>query len=238
MTSAITPPRRATTSDQAYEAILDAILSGRLHANEPLRLKNLAESLDMSMMPVREAVRRLEALGVIETEPYRGARVREVSSTDLLDIYRTRILLEGHMTRRAATRFTPELAAKAREFLDEQQARQRIGDREGARTAHRNFHFTIYSAAETPWAMLSVEPAWANSERYRVVSGITPGIVAMRRAEHTAIIEACERLDPDAAERALQDHLVRTVLALSPEAAGELAAELGIPLPAPGDAVT
>ncbi|MGJ3507877.1 GntR family transcriptional regulator [Enemella sp. A6] len=228
--AAITPPRRATTSDQAYEAILDAILQGRLLPNEPLRLKNLAESLEMSMMPVREAVRRLEALGVIEVEPYRGARVREVSAADLTDTYRTRILLEGYLARRAAVRFTPEVHAEALAQLDLQAERQQNHDPDAARAAHRGFHFTIYQAAEAPWAVRSVEPTWANSERYRVAAGMNPTAVAMRRTEHDALLSACASGDPDAAERALREHLVRTVANLNPGAADQLAAEFNISL--------
>lgn len=229
--TAITPPRRTTTSDQAYDAILDAILAGRLQPGESLTLKHLSESLEMSMMPVREAVRKLEALGIIESEPYRGSRVREITTEDLIDIYRTRLLLERHLVRRAASRFTPELETAALECLDRQQQRLAMNDREGARLAHKDFHFTIYRAASAPWALLSAEPTWANSERYREVSGQRQENVARRRSEHEAILNACVAGDPDTAVAALEDHLMRTVCAISQDAAAEIADELSIAMP-------
>ncbi|MGP6175333.1 GntR family transcriptional regulator [Corynebacterium sp. A21] len=228
----IQPPKRLTTADQAYETILAAIVEGKFRPEQPLRINALAELLDMSMMPVREALSRLEALGVIESEPYRGVRIRKLSITDLIDTYRTRILLEGFLARQAATCFTTEAQERALAFLDLQEERNKINDLEGARNAHKGFHFTIYEAAQAPWAVRSAEPTWANSERYRIEAKITPEVVAFRRQEHEEILAACVAGDPDRAELALRDHLILTVQAIDHEAAGAIAHDLGFPLPA------
>lgn len=228
---AIQPPKRLTTADQAYETILAAIVEGKFRPEEPLRINTLAKSLGMSMMPVREALSRLETLGVIESQPYRGVRVRELSMPDLVDTYRTRILLEGFLTRQAATRFTPDMEKRAVGFLDLQADRNTVNDLEGARNAHRDFHFTVYEAAQTPWTVHAIEPTWANSERYRIAAKVTPEIVAFRRQEHEEILAACVAGDPDRAERALRDHLLRTVQAIDPASAETIAHDLGLPLP-------
>lgn len=230
---AILPPRRLTTADQAYETILAAIVEGKFRPEEPLRINTLAQSLGMSMMPVREALSRLETLGVIESEPYRGVRVRKLSLTDLIDTYRTRILLEGFLTRRAATRFTSEMEKRAVDFLDLQADRTAAGDLEGARNAHRGFHFTIYEAAKAPWALHAIQPTWANSNRYQIEAKVTPEAVAMRRQEHEEILAACVAGDEDRAERAIRDHLLRTVQAIDLASAEIIASDLGLPSPAP-----
>lgn len=228
---AIRPPKRLTTADQAYQTLLDAIAQGKFRPEEPLRINTLAQSLGMSMMPVREALSRLEALGIIESEPYRGVRVRGLSIPDLIDTYRTRILLEGFLTRQAATRFTTEAKERALTFLDLQAERHKINDLEGARNAHRDFHFTIYEAAQAPWAVRSIEPTWANSERYRITATVPPEIAALRRQEHEEILAACVASAPDRAESALRNHLLLTVQAIDREAAATIAHDLGFSLP-------
>ena len=70
-------------------------------------------------MPIREAVRRLDAVGLVENIPHRGARVSELSVTDLAEVYEVRIALETLAMRRAAARFTDVRAAHARECLTE-----------------------------------------------------------------------------------------------------------------------
>lgn len=228
---AIRPPKRLTTADQAYHTILNAIVEGKFGPEEPLRINTLAKSLGMSMMPVREALSRLETLGVIESQPYRGVRVRDLSIPDLIDTYRTRVLLEGFLARQAAQRFTNEAKERALAFLDLQAERNKINDLEGARNAHRDFHYTIYEAAQAPWTIHAIEPTWMNSERYRIAAKVTPEVVALRRAEHEEILMACAEGDPEKAEQALQNHLLRTVQAIEPAAAETIATDLGLVLP-------
>src|SRR5918996_5475846 len=89
---AVTRPR--TLAEHAAAELQEAILSGELAPGTPLRLEKLARTLDMSPMPVREAVRQLETLGLAEHVPHRGARVSRLSIDDLRDTYEARPPLE------------------------------------------------------------------------------------------------------------------------------------------------
>ena len=82
-----------SASDIAARELFDAIVDGRIPPGSPLRLKELSEQLGMSMMPVREAIRRLAALDLVEMEPRKGARVRERALADLQDTYFSRLHL-------------------------------------------------------------------------------------------------------------------------------------------------
>ncbi|MFH8252546.1 GntR family transcriptional regulator [Microbacterium sp. B2969] len=85
--------------DQVFDAIRAAIMSGELPAGFRLRIRDLAEELGTSVMPVREAIRRLEEIGLAEAIPYRGAVVKEFTDKELLDLYAVRRLLEVEATR-------------------------------------------------------------------------------------------------------------------------------------------
>src|SRR4029450_5865281 len=81
---------RRTLAEHAAAELHQLILSGELPSGTPLRLVELASRLEMSQMPVREGLRRLEALGLVEIIPHRGAWVRDLSAGDLRDTYATR----------------------------------------------------------------------------------------------------------------------------------------------------
>src|SRR4051794_20786594 len=84
----------ATLADAATAELRDRILSGELQSGAPLRLEELARSLGMSISPIREAVRKLETLGLAEHVAHRGSRVKQLDVRDLHDVYEARLVLE------------------------------------------------------------------------------------------------------------------------------------------------
>jgi DNA-binding GntR family transcriptional regulator len=216
MTSCAEPARdrHRTLESQAVSEIQQRILSGELEPGQRLRIEQLAEMLDMSPMPVRDALHRLEALGFTDRIPHRGTRVRPLSSADLVDLYAARIPLEMLAVRRAAEHFTPQTAEVARNLLD---AYRRLYDQDptGARETHLKFHFTLYAAAGSPWLIRLIRPLVESAERYRVLSLPSRGSIEERRREHLAILDACIAHEPEQASIALRDHLSATMHALA-----------------------
>src|ERR1700730_15071331 len=106
-----------TLAEKAFETLHWAIITGHLRPGARLPIEELADVLDMSPMPIREAVRRLDAAGLVENIPHRGARVTELSITDLAEVYEVRLALEVLAIRRAAARFSAAHAAEARRCL-------------------------------------------------------------------------------------------------------------------------
>jgi DNA-binding GntR family transcriptional regulator len=207
--TSITRPHR-TLAERALADLHEAILTGELPPGTPLRLEHLARTLDMSPMPVREAIRQLERLGLAEHVPHRGARVSRLSTDDLRDTYEARLALETLAIRHAAERFTGELAAAAELSLTEHVRAYKADDLRRARTAHAEFHLGLYEASGSTWLPRLIRPLWENSERYRVASLYSRRSLERRRREHERILEACVAHDPDEAEAALRDHLVVT----------------------------
>src|SRR5262249_2433451 len=154
-----------TLAEKAYETLHQAIIAGALRPGTRLPIEELAEHLEMSPMPIREAVRRLDAVGLVENVPHRGARVTNLSVTDLAEAYEARRALEVPAIRRAAERFGEARAGHARECLD---VLEGMPDDASVPTseAHARFHFALYDAAESAWLLRTIGPLWQVSERY------------------------------------------------------------------------
>jgi len=202
---------RRTLAETAAAELHQLILSGELPSGTPLRLVELATRLDMSQMPVREGLRRLEALGLVDIIPHRGAWVRELSLDDLRDTHETRLALESLAVRAAAEHFGEEDEQTAVAALAEHMRLSLADDSIGARQAHADFHFALYRAGGSQWLARAIEPVWQNSERYRFGSRQSEIEIERIRQEHQAILDACVDRDPDAAEEALRNHLTGAV---------------------------
>jgi len=188
-----------------------AIITGRIPAGRRLPIEELAETLEMSPMPIREALRRLDADGLVEHIPHRGARVRELSLDDLREVYEARLALEPLAIAHAAERFTDDDAARAGDALERHVAAYERGTAVEALAAHTEFHFALYEAAQSRWLVRLITPLWETSERYRLALAPRPDrALAKRRAEHERILAACVAHDPETAARELRDHLALT----------------------------
>jgi DNA-binding GntR family transcriptional regulator len=202
-----------TLAEKAYETLHTAIITGALRPGARLPIEDLAEYLEMSPMPIREAVRRLDAVGLVENVPHRGARVMELSVTELAEVYEVRLALEVPAIRHAAERFSEARAEHAAEVLSQLEA---MADDASVATseAHARFHFALYDAAQSAWLLRVIRPTWQVCERYALE---WPQVrrLADRAAEHREILAACEAHDPDRAARALREHLATTANSLA-----------------------
>ncbi len=213
-----------TLAEKAFETLHVAIITGQLRPGARLPIEELAELLEMSPMPIREAVRRLDAAGLVENIPHRGARVTGLSITDLTEVYEARLALEVLAIRRAAQRFTPAREQETREKLA---ALDPKSDDNSAATsqAHEAFHFALYAAAESAWLLRLIRPVWETSERYCLEVPQCRQLAA-RTAEHEEIVAACVAGDPDRAALALRRHLATTANNIAVAMGGEPLYEL------------
>jgi DNA-binding GntR family transcriptional regulator len=208
-----------TLAEKAFDTLHTAIITGQLRPGTRLPIEELAELLEMSPMPIREAVRRLDAAGLVENIPHRGARVTELSVRDLSEAYETRLALEVLAIRRAAERLTAAQAIEARRTLA---VLNQFGDEVSAAAseAHTRFHFALYEASDSVWLLRLILPVWETSERYCLEE---PKVrrLAERSAEHEEILAGCEAHDADRAAAALHHHLAVTANGLASAMGGE-----------------
>ena len=199
--------RHRTMAEAALERLREAIILGELTPGTPLRLEDLARQLGMSISPIREAVRQLEALGLAEHVPHHGAKVMALDIEELRELFSVRRALEGMAVRRAAELFDEANAQAARAQLDSYDEARRRGDIRSAVRAHGAFHFALYEAARSPWLLRLIRPAWDSCERYRAVL-VAKGAVQDRHEElDVALLVACRAHEPERAEQALHEHL-------------------------------
>lgn len=199
-----------TRAEAAIEILQNEIVSGKLAPSAPLRLEQVAARLNMSVMPVRAALHGLEALGLVERSPRRGARVATFSVHDLRDTYEARLLIEGRAIRRAAENLTAEDEEIATQHLERYVEASIRGDVALSRSEHMAFHFTLYEAGGSEWLLRLIRPLWANAERYRTISMPGRGTLDSQREEHESILAACVNHNTDAASRLLHQHLALT----------------------------
>ena len=197
-----------TLADRAFAAIHDAIVAGQLAPGERLPIEELGEALGMSAMPIREALRRLDAAGLVENIPHRGGRVTQLSIEDLGEVYEARLALEPLATARAAARFDGEHEAIALERLAVLE-RLIAEDTPETWAAHTAFHFALYDAGESSWLLRLISPLWETSQRYRMASAVSSKLTT-RRAEHSLILQAAIAHDSERASLLMYDHLATT----------------------------
>ena len=198
-----------TLSELAERKLREAIISGELPPGAPRRLQEQIERLEMSSVPIREALRYLERSGLVKRQPHRGTVVTEMSSDDLRDTYDLRMELESLAVRRAAERMTDEDQDRLEALLEEYTTTWQA-DSEITRHLHRELHMSIYAIAGSTWLERLVPMLWDNSERYRRFS-IEYRTKADILEEHRRLVELCTARDSAGAVAALRDHLRKNI---------------------------
>lgn len=157
----IRPARRQTLSDQVYGTLSEMLLSGALRPHDRLSLRDLAERLEVSMMPVREAVSRLAASGALDVSPKRAVMVPLMTAAEFADLTMVRMVNEGHAARLATLHASKTeragivaLAERFEEVLD------RAYGSATAVAANKDLHFALYRAAGSPALLEVITMLW------------------------------------------------------------------------------
>lgn len=207
-----------TLADRAFWVLHRAIVTGVLEPGERLPIEDLAEQLEMSAMPIREALRRLDSVGLVRSLPHRGARVAELSMDDLREVYEARLALEPLALARAADRRSDEDLASARAALAQLiKAAKRRGPERWK--AHTDYHLALYRAAQSRWLLRLITPLWESSERYRMSLG-PRGNLDLREAEHQEMFRVVADREPERAAALMHNHLAVTANRLSEHLGG------------------
>ncbi len=198
-------PNRPRTATEFVEAGLrQAILTGKIAPGTPLRQEELAALFGVSRMPVREALRQLEAQALVEFEPHKGAVVTEISAEDAADNYAIRRALEPAALALSIPHLTDEDFARADEVmadLDGEADQARLGD------LNRRFHLCLYGAAGRPKLLALVNAQLAAADRYLRFHLAVKGRDHLAQTEHRALLDAARARDVAAGQAVLLQHL-------------------------------
>ena len=193
---------RTVLREQVKELLLERILAHVYAPGDRLVETRIAQELGVSQAPVREALRELETLRFVESSPFKGAWVREISDDELAEIYPIRAALEDVAARAAALRLAGDVTALEREIRGMEQAK----DVHEQVEHDVRFHRLIVDASGNArlielWASLQVE---ARTMITALRTGLDAGEVARR---HEPIVEALRRQDADAAGQRIRAHV-------------------------------
>ncbi len=189
-----------------YARLREAIIDGSFAAGEPLREAALSERFGVSKTPIREALVRLQQDGLVEIAPYRGARAKRYSPSDLQEIYAAREILEAECVRRAATDADPALIALLRANLERTASSLVAGDLDDVTIALDDFDDILFAQLRN--SLLDEIQAKLSAHLQRI--GRLGGSGARFEAsldQHRKIVAAIEASDPAGAIELLRAHL-------------------------------
>ncbi len=212
---ALSPVGRETLHDRVYAELRRSLIHGMFEAGQPLRILELAETLQTSTMPVREALGRLVSEQALEALPNRTVRVPQINRETLDDLARARCLIEGQMTALALARLGQEDFARLRALTADCDAAFRGDDPDKAHITselNHDFHFYIYRTAGSAVLIPIVESLWLQSGPYvRAAAEIHDERRDIPATHfHWALIEALERGDEAASVAAVTDDIRRS----------------------------
>jgi DNA-binding GntR family transcriptional regulator len=198
-------PRRAL-HEEAFAAIREFILAGGLRADTFVSANQIARELGVSVTPVKAALERLEASGLVQVLPQRGVRLAAFGADDIRDIYDLREGLEALALDLAPRPFPAEPLARMAAIVEECEAYVRAEDRRRYTQADIRFHEILVAASGNRRLVATFSALQSQIQLVRLRAIVLPGRPLKSHVEHRAIVEALGR-DPDAARALLRAHI-------------------------------
>ena len=201
-------------TEKAYQMIRDSIASGRFPAGMPLREAMLAELVQASRTPVREAIRRLHAEGYVDVRPSAGAVVSAWNAKRVADLAGIRAVLEGHAAFLAATRANSEQIHALHLACEEMEAL--LKDREAAKpedftAANNKFHHSLLEASDNEQLVMTAGSLMELALITETFRRFSPERLIRSCSDHQRIVEAIRSQDPLWAEATMRSHILASV---------------------------
>lgn len=194
---------------RAYEAIRGAILDVQYQPGDALYEVELAERLEMSRTPVREAIRQLVSEGLVRTVPYRGTFVKAVSKDEAREIYETAEGLEGMAAFLAALHASEDDVARLRDAVDTMERALRAQEIDVLIEADEQYHEALHRACKNAYLVASLNRLYGQVHRIRLITARLR-VDSMKSVEdHRATADAVNRRDPERARHSTHRHWAR-----------------------------
>lgn len=198
-----------TLQQSVFDELFDAIVTGVLHPGERVTIRSLAETLQVSVMPVREALRRLEALGCISSEN-RKFKVNELSIDNLNELYELRIMLESKAVKQACHKCNEADIAELEKIHDRYVA---VEGGEDFLAINKEFHFYIYNLSHSPITLNLIGNLWDRVSPYLYIlsKNIAKSVSQKTSLHHAGMIEALKNQDEQTIQKWLECDLTFSV---------------------------
>ena len=187
-----------------FESLRHSIILGEMEDGASLRQEEIAKAFNSSRIPVREAIVRLEQLGLVETRRYKGAVVAALSADEFCELLDLRAVVERDAILRALPLLTKDTLQQARTYFESFAV---AVEPEKWTEINRSFHCCLYEAGQSPNFLKVINSLLDRMDRYlRAQLSLTDGM-ARATEEHEAILKACEAGDADLAAKCTYEHI-------------------------------
>lgn len=202
--------------EDIFDVLHEKIISGRYKPGDWLRQDDIATQLGVSMTPVREGLDLLVSAGLAERVPYRGVRVREMSTKDVVEAYGLRLLLEAVIAQEAARHITREQIAGLERTIHEMKKHDSLKEMPISRQLSREFHSAIAEATRNDLliklygVVSNAFPDWLLYEALFRKPELLADSMTATHDEHIAIVDAFKKRDGDVAAQKSIEHVMES----------------------------
>jgi len=200
-----------TRTQLVIEILREKILSGEIVAGQPLRQAALADELNVSRIPVREALLQLEAEGLVIFEPHKGASATVLNADQVDELFELRAMIESDLLAASLLHITDDALAEATDIL--MNLDSALGKENAANTwseLNSDFHNCLYSGANRPQTANLVNILNKNADRYIRMHLLWAGGISKAGPEHAELLAFCKARDIDNAVTKLKQHILNS----------------------------
>jgi DNA-binding GntR family transcriptional regulator len=210
-----TPIVHKTRTQVVVEVLREKILSGEIAAGMPLRQSALADEMNVSRIPVREALLQLEAEGLVKFEAHKGATATILSAVQVTELFDLRALIETDLLAKAIPNMTEDDLAEAEGILDSLDVAFQDKDQiERWSGLNSQFHTCLYRAADKPHTIEVVNGLNTNCDRYVRLQLFLASGIPKAQQDHRELLDYCRKGDVDNAVELLRSHILHAAAAI------------------------
>jgi len=198
-----------TRTQLVVETLREKILNGEIKAGQPLRQAALADELNVSRIPVREALLQLEAEGLVAFEPHKGATATELNVDQVDELFELRAMLESELLAASLPHISDDKLQEATEILE--RLDRALGKENAANTwseLNSAYHNCLYSGAERPQTQDLVNTLNKNADRYIRMHLLWAGGISKAESEHNELLNYCKERNVEKASALLKQHIL------------------------------
>jgi DNA-binding GntR family transcriptional regulator len=195
----------SSASDVIFNSLREAIVDGALQDGDLLRQDQIASMFNVSRIPVREALARLEEQGLVTNQRYKGAVVSSLSLDEIAELFEFRALVEGAVIHHSVSNIRPETLDEAKHH-----AEAFASETDSAKWAqlNRQFHYALYKDCKGPYHLQVISAELNKIGRYLRAQLVLTGGIARARSEHEGILKAAIARDADLATELTRAHIL------------------------------
>lgn len=202
--------KRQSVPESLRDSLQERILNGEFREGDPLIQDAIAEEYDVSRMPVREALRQLEACGLVSMRTHKGAVVTSIPTEQIEELFELRAMLECDIVVRAIERMTDQDIAEARTILEQLETSYQQGDMASWGRLNWAFHKRLYAPADRVQTLAILQGINLQTERYVRLHLLLTGNLDEAERDHREILRLCALRQADQAAAFLKEHILNT----------------------------